>query len=121
MRRTMPPGPLRMTGAQLRKWRILKAAYYPGEDWTQDGAATWYGVHVRTWRKWELGEVPVPYPLIRRALAIGDAPALLTLHGQVEPAELARLTRPHTPLSDPLELAENALTDYAGEDDDDQP
>lgn len=35
--------------------------------WTQTEAAAWYGVAVRTWRRWERGEgLHVPTPVLKR-------------------------------------------------------
>ncbi len=34
--------------------------------WTQAEAAAWYGCAARTWRRYELGERPIPLPLLLR-------------------------------------------------------
>jgi len=54
-------------------------AFRRGEQWTQVAAAKWYGVDERTWRRYELGERPVPLTLLNwideryeRDLAIGE-------------------------------------------------
>jgi DNA-binding XRE family transcriptional regulator len=45
--------------------------------WTQVEAARWFGVHKRTWGKWERGERGVPLPLYR------------AMAGQLQPGRLA--------------------------------
>lgn len=36
--------------------------------WTQAQAAKWWGVSVRSWRRWETGASPIPTPLAARIL-----------------------------------------------------
>lgn len=46
--------PLPLDGKELQLWRLQKG-------WTQQQAAEWYGVNVRTWRRYELqGDRPIP-------------------------------------------------------------
>lgn len=42
----------------VRRWR-------DEQEWTQEQAAEWWGVDVRTWRRYELGERAVPKPLMK--------------------------------------------------------
>lgn len=51
--------PKRISGKTLREWR--RAHTEDNVPITQAEAAAWYGVHERTWRRYETGEVPVPY------------------------------------------------------------
>lgn len=46
-------------GNAIRNYRLLR-------EWTQEIAAEWYGVHVRTWRRWEAGTVPAPQAALNR-------------------------------------------------------
>jgi len=48
-----------MTGPELKAWR-------KGKSLTQEKAADWYGVHPRTFQRWELGERPIPQHVINR-------------------------------------------------------
>lgn len=41
-------------------------AFRDARDWTQAEAASWYGVSVRTWRRYERNETRVPAPLLKR-------------------------------------------------------
>lgn len=42
-----------MRAAELKRWRSKHLG-------TQRAAAAWAGVNVRTWRRWECGDRPVP-------------------------------------------------------------
>lgn len=57
------------TGDTLRRWRVTGLQSERKEPMTQEQAAAWYGVHERTWRRWERGEIKVPTPLILRISA----------------------------------------------------
>lgn len=52
-----------MTPRHLRRWREQRGL-------TQQEAGEWYGLPpahaARTWRRWELGERPIPGPLAQR-------------------------------------------------------
>jgi len=50
---------IRVTGDELRMWRQKTFT-------SQERAADWYGTHPRTWRRWELGERPIPQHVINR-------------------------------------------------------
>lgn len=47
-----------MTRRQLRAWRLSLA-------WTQSEAATFYGVQLRQWQRYEAGDTPIPANLPR--------------------------------------------------------
>lgn len=46
-------------GERVHNFRVLK-------NWTQEIAAAWWGVHPRTWRRWERGDTLPPVALRRR-------------------------------------------------------
>lgn len=54
------------TGETLRRWRTSGLHGERKEPMRQEDAAAWYGVDVRTWRRYELGETRIPTPLILR-------------------------------------------------------
>lgn len=41
-------------------------AWRERRGWTQAQAARWYGVSVRTWRRWERDEIRVPARVLKR-------------------------------------------------------
>lgn len=57
------------TGDTLRRWRVTGLQGERGAPLTQEYCAAWYGVDVRTWRRYERGESRVPTPLILRIVA----------------------------------------------------
>lgn len=52
-------GAMLLLGERLRDWRTRKG-------WSQARAADWYGVDVRTWRRWERAETPIPLHVWKR-------------------------------------------------------
>jgi len=66
-----------LTGEQLAAWRLAQPGRFiarNGENrtgWTQEQCAEWYGCNVRTWRRFESGQRPVPLPLVKRIEAYG--------------------------------------------------
>lgn len=100
----------RMTGTQLRKWRMLKAAFYPTMDWTQRGASLWWGCTERGWRRYESNERKIPWPLVKKIIDEDDQPARIVLHG-VLPPELQK--EPHPADERPLTVEHvTVLPDY---------
>jgi hypothetical protein len=49
-----------------RQMRAELIAFRDLNGWTQEKAASWYGCAARTWRRYELGERPIPKPLLLR-------------------------------------------------------
>lgn len=49
----------RWTARRLRLWR-------ESHGWTQEEAAAWYGCTRQAWSLWELGDRPLPRPLLLR-------------------------------------------------------
>lgn len=58
----------RERASRLKAWRKDKVDQW-GRGMTQPTAAEWYGVHERTWRRWETGEIRVPEHVMRRTEA----------------------------------------------------
>ena len=68
----------KITGAQLREWRMTQAGTYKigkrkVSGWSQAQAAEWYGGKTRTWRAWEKGELPVPVPLVKAIVRYSES------------------------------------------------
>ncbi len=50
-------GPTPLAAAMVREFRL-------NQRWSQARAAKWFGVHERSWQRWELGERGVPLALV---------------------------------------------------------
>lgn len=55
-----------MTPDELRAWREQHGPRDARGRRTQAAAAAWYGVHERSWRRWENAERRIPQPLVHR-------------------------------------------------------
>jgi phenylalanine-4-hydroxylase len=56
---------LYMAPVDLRRWRMARQLGNP-KKWDQASTAHYFGVHERTWRRYERGETNIPQWLIRR-------------------------------------------------------
>ena len=63
---------LYLAPADLRRWRLARA--YGDPRWTQEFAAQFFGVSVRTFRRYEHGDSPVPQWLVRRIVRLRLTP-----------------------------------------------
>ena len=50
----------------MRKITQRLRAFRAARGWSQHAAARWYGVNVRTWRRWENAEYPAPEHVLNR-------------------------------------------------------
>ncbi len=51
---------------RLKAWRLSR-------EWTQEQAASWYGVTQSTWKDWETGRYPIPLHVKKRLAEQEDA------------------------------------------------
>lgn len=79
-----------MAPVDLRRWRRARQHFDP--RWTQEYAATFFGVSERTWRRYERGETHIPQWLVRRVVRLR-----LTVRQKAYLATLDSPTPPPTP------------------------
>lgn len=65
-RTQQPDNKPKLTAEALKIWRVAKHLVDP--NWSQEGTAKWFGVDVRTYRRWENDEVKIPLYVVLRVL-----------------------------------------------------
>ena len=60
-----------MSGEDLKLWRSTLPGTFQARNgqtvkgWSQAKCASWYGIGLRTWQRWESGDTELPVHLIR--------------------------------------------------------